>query len=258
MKDSHTTIYFSAALASALLFGAATPTSKILLEGIQPQSLAGLLYLGAALGVLPIVIRNGAFRWPWHAGYRTLLLLTGAILLGGILAPVLLLIALRSAQAGSVSLWLNLELAATVVLGHFVFREHMTLRGWIAAAGTFIAALILAGGKGSDGMLPIVLVGLGCICWGLDNHFTALIDGISPAQITLWKGVVAGTINSVIGYVASGGPGQPLAVFIGLLIGVFSYGLSLTLYVTAAQGMGAARSQMVFSTAPFFREGARP
>jgi hypothetical protein len=31
-----------------------------------------------------------------------------------------------------------------------------------------------------------------------------------------------------------------------------SYGFSITLYVTAAQGLGATRSQMIFSTAPFF------
>jgi len=36
-------------MASAFLFGAATTASKFLLHDIQPQSLAGLLYLGAAV-----------------------------------------------------------------------------------------------------------------------------------------------------------------------------------------------------------------
>lgn len=239
-------------LVSAFLFGAATPASKFLLQGIQPQTLAGLLYLGAALGVLPVVIRKGAFRCPWHAGRRTILLLTGAIVLGGILGPLLLLIALRTAKAGSVSLWLNLELVATVMLGHFVFREHLTLRGWIATGGTFIAALLLVGGKGGGGIIPVVLITFGCICWGFDNHFTALIDGISPAQITLWKGVIAGTFNLFIGSAIAGGAGLPNVVFLALFVGILSYGFSITLYVTAAQGLGAIRSQMIFSTAPFF------
>ena len=52
-----TATFVTAALASAFLFGAATPASKALLGGIQAQALAGLLYLGAALGVLPMVIR---------------------------------------------------------------------------------------------------------------------------------------------------------------------------------------------------------
>ena len=241
-----------AGLASAFFFGAATPASKILLHGIQPQALAGLLYLGAALGVLPVVIRKGAFRWPWQAGRRTILLLTGAIVLGGIFGPLLLLIALRAAKAGSVSLWLNLELAATVMLGHFVFREQLTLRGWIAAGGTFIAALLLVGGKGGGGIIPVVLVTFGCICWGFDNHFTALIDGIPPAQTTLWKGVVAGTFNLFVGSAIAGGAGLPNVVLLALVVGVLSYGFSITLYVIAAQGLGAIRSQMIFSTAPFF------
>jgi drug/metabolite transporter (DMT)-like permease len=37
------------ALGSAVLFGAATPLSKLLLASIGPQMLAGLLYLGAGL-----------------------------------------------------------------------------------------------------------------------------------------------------------------------------------------------------------------
>jgi drug/metabolite transporter (DMT)-like permease len=244
--------YILAGLTSAFLFGVATPASKILLQGIQPQALAGLLYLGAALGVLPIVIRETAFHWPWRADRTTILLLIGAILTGGILGPLLLLIALKIAKAGSVSLWLNLEFVATVMLGHFLFREHLTLRGWFAAGGTIIAALLLVGGNGGGGIVPIILISLGCICWGLDNHLTALIDGISPAQTTMWKGFVAGTFNLLLGSAISGVAGLQNMVLVALLVGALSYGFSITLYITAAQGLGAIRSQMIFATAPFF------
>ena len=39
------------ALASAALFGAAPPLSKLLLDAVSPFMLAGMLYLGAALGL---------------------------------------------------------------------------------------------------------------------------------------------------------------------------------------------------------------
>jgi len=253
MIAKHSTAkYIIAGLISALLFGAATPASKALLGGIQPQALAGLLYLGAALGVLHVVLKEQVFRWPWHAGRRTFLLLTGAVVLGGILGPLLLLLALKAASSGSVSLWLNLEFATTVILGHFVFREELSWRGWIGAGGTIAGALLLAGGEGSGGVLPVVLIASGCICWGFDNHFTALIDGISPAQTTLWKGVVAGAFNLFVGGAIAGGADLPLFVFAALLVGSVSYGVSITLYITAAQGLGAARSQMIFSTVPLF------
>jgi len=239
-------------LASAFLFGAATPASKALLSSIQAQALAGLLYLGAAFSMLPVAIREQTFRWPWRAGRSTLLLLLGATVLGGILGPLLILLGLKTTSSGSVALWLNLEFVATVILGHFVFHEHLAPRGWIAAGGTLVAAVLLAGGEGGGGVLPVILIAIGCLCWGLDNHFTALIDGISPSQTTLWKGIVAGAFNLVMAGALTGGLGRPAMVLIALLVGAVSYGLSITLYVTAAQGLGATRSQMVFSAAPFF------
>lgn len=217
-----TTRYVAAGLASAFLFGAATPASKLLLDGIQPQALAGLLYLGAAIGVLPVIIKGRAYRWPKHAARRTILLLSGAIVLGGIVGPVFLLIALRFASAGSVSLWLNLEFVATVILGHFLFREHLSLRGWIAASGTVIAVIMLVGGQAGVGIIPAILIVLGCTCWGFDNHFTALIDGISPAQTTFWKGIVAGTFNLVIGTVIAGQVGTSSIVLPALAVGAFT------------------------------------
>ena len=44
------------AILSALLFGAATPISKALLSILTPFQLAGLLYLGAAAGLLPVLV----------------------------------------------------------------------------------------------------------------------------------------------------------------------------------------------------------
>ena len=239
-------------LTSACLFGAATPASKALLDPLRPQVLAGLLYLGAAIGVLPMLLRESVFRWPWHAGRGTLQLLLGSVVLGGIIGPVLLLLGLRTASAGSVSLWLNLEFVATVLLGHFVFREQLSPRAWLAAGGTLVAAALLAGVKGGAGLPAALLVGAGCLCWGIDNHLTALIDGISPAQTTFWKGVVAGACNLIMGGAIAGSIGDMSAVLAALLVGAFSYGLSITLYITAAHGLGASRSQMLFSTAPFF------
>ncbi|MDJ0720895.1 MAG: DMT family transporter [Desulfobacterales bacterium] len=244
--------FFLSGLSAAILFGAATPASKLLLTEFHPQVLAGLLYLGAVLGVLPAVVRKTAARRMWRADRRTLGLLVAAIVTGGIVGPLLLLIALQRASAGSVSLWLNLEFVATILLGHFIFREYLTARGWIAAAGTLLAAVLLAGGEGAPGLPAILLVAGACLCWGLDNHLTALIDGISPAQTTLWKGLVAGGFNLTLGVLRADGIGSPGPVVGALFVGAVAYGLSVAMYIAAAQGLGASRSQMVFSTAPFF------
>jgi len=241
-----------AGLVSAVLFGAATPASKVLLAGMDAQVLAGLLYLGVALGVLPLVVRGKALVQPWRADRRTLMMLMGAIILGGVLGPFLLLLGLEIATSGSVSLWLNLEFVATVLLGRFVFHEHLTAKGWLAAGGTLLAAVLLAWGEGTTGILSVSLVALACLCWGFDNHFTALIDGFTPAQVTLWKGLTAGLVNVALGATGSGEMGNLTTICASLVVGAVCYGVSVTLYITSAQGLGASRSQMIFSSAPFF------
>ena len=100
------------ALASAVLFGAATPAAKRLLLDLTAFQLAGLLYLGAAIGIAPGALWQRGDRPPLDAMNRRRL--AGAVLFGGILGPVLLLLGLRSALAGSVSLLLNFEIAALV------------------------------------------------------------------------------------------------------------------------------------------------
>ena len=53
MTSSHAHLWpgVPLALASATLFGASTPFAKLLLVGVDPWLLAGLLYLGAGLGL---------------------------------------------------------------------------------------------------------------------------------------------------------------------------------------------------------------
>jgi drug/metabolite transporter (DMT)-like permease len=47
------------ALASAILFGASAPFAKLLLGSVDPQLLAGLLYLGAGTGLVVVhVVRR--------------------------------------------------------------------------------------------------------------------------------------------------------------------------------------------------------
>jgi drug/metabolite transporter (DMT)-like permease len=253
MKDGRNTGYLvGAALLAACLFGAATPASKSLLQDVKPQALAGLLYIGGAVGVLPIMLRGRPIQLPWRLGRRTGLLLAGAIVSGGVLGPWLLLLGLKVARSGSVSLLLSLELVATVLLGRFVFREHLSGLGWLGAAGAVAAAVLLALGDGQAGVLGALLVGAACLCWGFDNHFTALIDGITPSQTTFWKGAVAGFFNLFVGGFLLGGVGSTAAASLGLVVGAFAYGVSIVLYITAAHGLGASRSQIAFSTAPFF------
>ena len=52
------------ALASAVLFGASTPFAKLLLGTVDPWLLAGLLYLGAGIGLAAVHLVARALRLP--------------------------------------------------------------------------------------------------------------------------------------------------------------------------------------------------
>jgi drug/metabolite transporter (DMT)-like permease len=155
------------------------------------------------------------------------------------------------ALAGSVSLLLNLEMTATAILGVLFFGEHLGRGGWAGIVGVVSAGLLVSWQGGWPGLAAAGLVAGACVCWGLDNHWTALIDGMSPARSTFWKGLVAGSTNVTIGLLASSFEASPAVVGAALVVGALSYGASIVLYIRSAHQLGATRAQAFFASAPF-------
>jgi drug/metabolite transporter (DMT)-like permease len=239
------------ALLAAALFGAATPASKWLLATLTPFQLAGLLYLGGGMGAVAAALREGGLRLPPRVDRKNRIRLCAAVMVGGVVGPILLLSGLHLASAASVSLWLNLELVATAALGAVFFRDHLGPAGWLGVVLSLTASVLLSSVAGPGGLGAGSLVLLACVCWGLDNHLTALIDSMTPSQIAFWKGTIAGGVNLGVGlFLAPLNVGLPI-LLAALLVGVCSYGASIVLYVASAQRLGATRAQIVFSSAPF-------
>jgi len=227
-------------------FGAATPATKVLVDDVGAVTLAGLLYLGAAIAVAPFAVSDR--RVPATSGQRWRLLL--AVVVGGGLGPVLLVLALDRTPAGTVSLLLNLELVATAVIARVFLREHIGGRGAAGIVVVVAGGVLLAGAGGTSVAAGALLVVGACLCWGVDNAVTASLDSFSPARITLTKGLVAGSVNVLLGIALVGVPPVRL-VLPALLIGAIGYGLSITLWITGARLVGAARGQVIFALAPF-------
>lgn len=95
-----------------------------------------------------------------------------------------------------------------------------------------------------------MLIAAACVCWAIDNAVTAGLDELAPAHITLAKGLVAGTAYTLIGLSVAPLPDAP-STAAAMLIGVFGYGISITMWVAGARDLGAARAQVVFATTPF-------
>jgi drug/metabolite transporter (DMT)-like permease len=174
-----------------------------------------------------------------------------AVAAGGFLGPLLLAAGLGRTPGATASLLLNFELVATVVLAAMFFGEHIGRRVAMGSGFVAVAGITLGWSGAPELRLGAVLVVGACICWGLDNCVTADLDSIAPHEITLTKGVVAGTTNLLLG-IAIAGALPPMGIALGALaLGAVGYGASITLWVRGAHHLGAARGQLIFSAAPF-------
>lgn len=241
-----------AALLAAALFGAGTPLAKALLGGAQPWMLAGLLYLGSGIGLTVLRAARGAPRVRLPAPDRWWL--AGAVLAGGVVGPVLLMIGLSRMPASGASLLLNAEGVFTALLAWFAFRENFDRRIAIGMLAIVAGALVLSWpGEARFGDLWPALAVLGaCLSWAIDNNLTrkvALNDAMWIASI---KGLAAGGVNLALAFVAGGAlPAAPVVAG-ALLLGFAAYGVSLVLFVIGLRHLGTARTGAYFSVAPFF------
>ncbi len=239
-------------LLAGLLFGIATPLSKIILTQLNSFQLAGLLYLGAGLAFLPYIIKNRKIEFKALKQTGKKRYLGGVIFCGGILGPLFLMIGLKAANAMSVSIWLNMELVATAILGILIFRDNLDRYAVIGILLTLGSGIIITSQESNSGIVSAIFILLACISWGFDNQLSAIIDGVSPQTITFIKGIFGGITNLTIGMFLNNWQIDQRYILVALLIGVFSYGISIVLYVASSQNLGATRSQILFSTAPFW------
>jgi len=97
---------------------------------------------------------------------------------------------------------------------------------------------------------PLAIAGA-CLAWAIDNNLTQKVSGGDPVQIAMLKGLAAGGVNTSLALAL--GAGLPAMSRLGaaLLLGFFSYGVSLVLFVLALRHLGTARTGAYFSIAPF-------
>lgn len=243
------------ALGSAVLFGTAAPLSKLLLASIGPQMLAGLLYLGAGLGLAVVHTSRSALGLAAPEGplrRRDLPWLLVIVIFGGILGPLLLMLGLGRTPASSGSLLLDLESLATMAIAWLVFRENVDRRLLLGALAIILGAIALSWeGRGLSLDLGAAMIAATCICWGIDNNLTRKLSSADPVTIAMIKGVAARSVNMLIGLRL--GDTLPLAgiATLAALLGFFVIGISLGLFVLALRHLGTARTGAYFSLAPF-------
>lgn len=242
------------ALSAAALFGVSTPVAKLLVGEISPLLLGGLLYLGSGLGLaVTRLVRDRGWKtsgllvheWPW---------LLGAIVFGGVLGPVALMVGLTYTSGSVASLLLNLESVLTAVLAWLAFKENADRRVVLGMLAIVSGGVVLSwplGQMGSAHWMGPAAIALACLCWAIDNNLTRKVSASDALFIASAKGLMAGGVNTTIALAIGLALPDVVTLSATLLVGLVGYGLSLVLFVLALRGLGAARTGAYFSTAPF-------
>ena len=243
------------ALASALLFGASTPFSKLLLSQVDPQILAGLLYLGTGLGLAAVHLGRAVIGLPGvEAPLRRsdLPWLAAVTIFGGLIGPLLLMLGLARTEAATAALLLNLESLATMAIAWLWFHENVDRRLLFGALAILAGAVIISWeGNGIVLDFGALLVAAACLAWGIDNNVTRKLSSSDPVMIAMIKGLAAGSVNVALAF-QRGAAAPPLPYIAGAgIIGFLGIGVSLVLFVLALRHLGTARTGAYFSLAPF-------
>lgn len=246
-------------LTAAFLFGISPPLAKLLLPESGPLLTAGLLYLGAGLGLLFVEVARG--HWPTlgvgvkEAPIRLAdgRLLAGVIITGGMLGPFLMLWGLERLSGVLTSLLLNLEAPFTVLMAILLFREHLARLELTGVVVIVFAAVILTYRPGAivGEVIGILAVFGACLCWAIDNNLSQQLSLRDPVTVTCIKTFCAGLGMLALASVSVERWPSWTIILTTLFLGLISYGLSLVLDMQALRLLGAAREAGFFATAPF-------
>ncbi len=244
------------ALLAAIFFGASAPIAKLLLgdDNIAPIFLAAFLYLGSGTGTFLVKLTQRMRSKEMEAGIKPpdIKWLAGAIISGGIAAPIVLMLSLQNTPASTASLLLNFEGVGTTLIALLFFKEAISRRAWTAIIVITLASIFLSTNFESGFGLSLGALGiiLACVLWGVDNNFTRNISGKDPLAIVAWKGLVAGTFSFFLALFLGNSLPSVTTIIGTLTLGFVSYGLSTMLFIRSMRGLGAARTSALFGTAP--------
>lgn len=243
------------ALLAAALYAISTPVSKLLLQDVAPTMMAGLLYLGAGIGMFGLgMVRRRVKALPHenHLTRRDLPYTVGMVLLD-IAAPICLMVGLTRTTSANASLLNNFEIVATALIALMVFREKISRRLWLAIGLITLSSMILSfeDAASLDFSFGSLFVLAACVCWGFENNCTRMMSASDPLEIVVIKGFGSG-LGSLALALAVGEPLPPLQVLpVVLVLGFVAYGLSIFFYVYAQRRLGAAKTSAYYAVAPF-------
>ena len=237
------------AILAALLYSFSSPFSKVLLSSFPPTLLAGVLYLGAGIGTSTIFLTSKNKERERIDKSDMVYVVLMVIL--DMAAPVFMMKGLSITRSENASLLGNFEIAATALIAFLFFREKVSKKSALAILLITLSSFILSYKKSTSFFLDkgSLLIILATCFWGLENNCTRRLSNKDPMEIVAIKGIFSGGI--ILGLIV-GERLDNLALLIpALILGFFSYGMSIYFYIYAQRYLGAAKTSAYYAVNPF-------
>jgi len=267
---------YGSAVAAAILFGSVSSVSKPTLSDINPILLSSMVYLIAATTMIPIIkakTQNIIIPSLFSLKRKDYLLVTATALCGAVIAPTLYFFGLKQGLASNASILLNGEMAFTVLLAIFFFKEKLDRIGYIGVILIFMGITIVSAENSltwnlststslQESILKFrvgsgdVLILISALFWAVDNNISKILtQRVNVARIVQLKSAIGGTILLLITVVFS----IPIVEDINLIqipnivaLGIGGFAASIFFFLYGLKIIGTVKTIVIFSTSSVF------
>ena len=240
------------AFLSAFLYDLNVPVSKYSLKTLSTNEILFLLYFGSAVGLFLLMLFNKKQKFSLKPEKGESIFIIGVIIFD-ILAALFIVESLKYIDASTVSLISILEISFTIIISHFIFKTKISKNLIIAVILVSIGGILLSFDSSTEFKLSIasMLTVFATACWGLENNLTAKVSDKNPLLLVFYKCFAVAIFNLLFILNIN-----IFELFINnwylLVIGFFTYGISILYYVYAINYIGISKTSIVFSFSPVF------
>lgn len=240
------------AFLSAFLYDLNVPVSKYSLKTLSTNEILFLLYFGSAVGLFLLMLFNKKQKFSLKPQKGESIFIIGVIIFD-ILAALFIVESLKYIDASTVSLISILEISFTIIISHFIFKTKISKNLIIAVILVSIGGILLSFDSSTEFKLSIasMLTVFATACWGLENNLTAKVSDKNPLLLVFYKCFAVAIFNLLFILNIN-----IFELFINnwylLVIGFFTYGISILYYVYAINYIGISKTSIVFSFSPIF------
>lgn len=240
------------AFLSAFLYDLNVPVSKYSLKTLSTNEILFLLYFGSVIGLFLLMLFNKKqkFSLKPQKGESTFIL---GVIICDILASLFIVESLKFIDASVVSLISILEISFTILISHFIFKTKLSKNLIMAVILVSIGGILLSFDSSVEFKLSIasMLTVFATACWGLENNLTAKVSDKNPLLLVFYKCFAVAIFNLLFILNIN-----IFELFINnwylLIIGFFTYGISILYYAYAINYIGISKTSIIFSFSPVF------